>query len=66
MSTRIEYIYLRTKSGFTIPFVEDGAVQDAIHCLAVMLYLGTDGDVIARRMSRLEPIAMRLEVRGEE
>ena len=63
MSTRIEYIYLRTKSGFTIPFVEDGAVQDAIHCLAVMLYLGTDVDVIARRMSRLEPIAMRMEVK---
>lgn len=63
MSTRIEYIYLRTKSDFTIPFVEDGAVQDAIHCLAVMLYLGTDVDVIARRMSRLEPIAMRMEVK---
>ena len=63
LSTRIEYIYLRAKSDFTIPFVEDGAIQDAIHCLAVMLYLGTDPEVIARRMSRLEPIAMRMEVK---
>ena len=28
-----------------------------------MFYLGTDVDVIARRMSRLEPIAMRMEVK---
>lgn len=62
-STHVEYIYLRAKSSFTIPFVEDGAIQDAIHCLAVMLYLGTDPEIIARRMSRLEPIAMRMEVK---
>ena len=49
-STRIDYDYLRFSSSFTIPFVEDASIEDAIHCLAVMLYLGKTGEEIAARM----------------
>lgn len=62
-TTTIEYVYLQAKGAFSIPFTEDGAIQDAIHCLAVMLYLGFTRDAIAERMARLEPIAMRMEVK---
>ena len=62
-STRIDYDYLRFSSSFTIPFVEDASIEDAIHCLAVMLYLGKTGEEIAARMCKLEPVAMRMEVK---
>ncbi len=62
-STRIAYRYLQSENSFTIPFTEEGAVQDAIHCLAVMLRLGIAPETIAARMNRLEPIAMRMEVK---
>ena len=46
-----------------IPFSGDAAVENAVHCLAVMLCLGKSPETIASRMSRLEPVAMRLEVK---
>lgn len=61
--TRITYTYLMYEGSFTIPFVEDASIENAIHCLAVMLYLRMPGHVIAERMKRLEPVAMRLEVK---
>ncbi len=62
-STRIEYVFLGLEGAFEIPFIEDASVENAIHCLAVMLYLGIPRDVIAERMSQLEPVAMRLELK---
>ena len=46
-----------------IDYVEDASIEDAIHCLAVMLYLGKTGEEIAARMCKLEPVAMRMEVK---
>ena len=48
---------------FTIPFIDDASLEDAIHCLCALLYLGVKPDVIADRMMHLEPVAMRLEVK---
>lgn len=62
-STTVKYSYLQYESEFTIPFVEDASVENAIHCLAVMLYLGKTSSEIAARMLLLEPVAMRLEVK---
>ena len=46
-----------------IPFTDAASVENAIHCWALMCLLGCDHDAIARRMSRLEPVAMRLELK---
>ena len=46
-----------------LPFADDAAVENALQCIAFMLYLGYDGTEIARRIARLEPVAMRLEVK---
>lgn len=62
-TTRIEYTFLGLDGSFEIPFIEDASVENAIHCLAVLLYLGVSRNIIAERMSRLEPVAMRLEVK---
>lgn len=62
-STTIHYVYLDYLSSFTIPFAENASIENAINCLAVMLYLGKSPEIIAARMPRLEPVAMRMEVK---
>ena len=61
--TCIAYSYLNYNGQFAIPFIDDASIQNAIHCLAACLYLHIAPDLIADRMSRLEPVAMRLEVK---
>jgi len=48
---------------FSIPFTDDASVENAISCLAVMLYLNVKPGTISERMMKLEPVAMRLDVR---
>ena len=61
--TTITYHYLNIRGQYTIPFTDDASVENSIHCLAVCLYLMLPGEKIAERMQRLEPVAMRLEVK---
>ena len=62
-STLIQYTYLQYLLEVTIPYTDDASIQNAIHCLAIMLYLNRHPDVIAERMKKLEPLAMRMEVK---
>ena len=62
-SSLIKYVFLGLEGEFEIPFVEEASIENAIQCLAVLLYFGTPREEISRRMSRLEPVAMRLEVK---
>ena len=47
----------------TIPFTDAASIENAIHCWALMLHLGINPETIVRRMARLEPVAMRLELK---
>ena len=49
---------------YVIPFVDDGFIEDVIHCMAVMFYLNPS-DIISKDhvFASLEPVAMRLEVK---
>ncbi len=62
-STYIAYRYLDMDNAFTLPFVDDASIENALHCLAACLYLMLPADRITERMARLEPVAMRLEVK---
>ncbi|MDP4269183.1 MAG: bifunctional UDP-N-acetylmuramoyl-tripeptide:D-alanyl-D-alanine ligase/alanine racemase [Bacteroidota bacterium] len=63
-STFIQYNYLQIIDGdFEIPFTEDANIENAIHCLAVMLYFQISPDKIRERMMKLHSVAMRLEVK---
>ena len=62
-STRIEYSFLKFDYDFEIPFTDEASIENAIHCLAVALYLHVIPKGIAARMMSLEPVAMRLDVR---
>lgn len=61
-STIIKYSYLMYDGVIEIPFVGDYDIENAIHCLAVMLYLCRPFDVIASRMATLTSVGTRLNV----
>lgn len=61
-STKIKYSYLQYDGEIVIPFTAECDVENAIHCLAVMLYLCRPFDVITSRMSTLAPVGTRLNV----
>ncbi len=47
----------------TLPFTSNASVQNAIHTIATALVLGEKPETIAERLSKLTPVAMRLEVK---
>ena len=46
----------------TIPFVDRASQENALHCVAAMVLLGYEKEVIASRMLALAPVEMRLEM----
>ncbi len=61
--TLISYRYLAMDNTFRIPFIDDASIENALHCLAASLYLMLPAEKVTERMTCLEPIAMRLEVK---
>ncbi|HAD12123.1 MAG TPA: bifunctional UDP-N-acetylmuramoyl-tripeptide:D-alanyl-D-alanine ligase/alanine racemase [Saprospirales bacterium] len=47
-----------------LPFSDDASIENALNCWAVMLLLHIPQEEIERRMLRLEPVEMRLEVKA--
>ena len=48
---------------YTIPFTDDASIENVIHCMAVMLYLKPTSVNDVEKFKRLEPVAMRLDVK---
>lgn len=61
--TRVSYRYLDMDNSFVLPFIDDASIENSLNCLAACLYLMLPAEQITERMSRLEPIAMGLEVK---
>ena len=61
--TRITYIWQEEENCFVIPFIDEASIENAITCAAVALHLGLTPGQLADRMPKLEPVAMRLEVK---
>lgn len=62
-STVVSYRYLDMDNTFTLPFIDDASIENSLNCLAACLYLMLPAEQITERMAKLEPIAMRLEVK---
>lgn len=45
-----------------IPFVDRASIENAMHCLTLMVYLGYDAVTIRQRLQELTPVEMRLEM----
>ena len=59
----VTYIYKGEEDSFSIPFIDDASIQNSIVCAVVSRKLGLNAEDIDKRMSLLEPVAMRLEVK---
>ncbi|QNH61917.1 bifunctional UDP-N-acetylmuramoyl-tripeptide:D-alanyl-D-alanine ligase/alanine racemase [Hymenobacter sediminicola] len=48
---------------FTLPFADEPSVENALHALAVLLWHQVPAAEIQHRLDRLQPVAMRLEMK---
>ena len=63
-STTVTYVYRQGyEEKYTIPFIDDASVANSITCAVVALKLGLSAGELAGGMVRLEPVAMRMEVK---
>ena len=63
LATTITYIWQQEENTFEIPFIDEASIENSITCAAVALKLGLTPGELAERMPKLEPVAMRLEVK---
>jgi len=61
--TTINASYKKQSFSFSIPFIDEAAIENAIHCCATMLLLGLSFEAIQKRIPLLEPVSMRLELK---
>ncbi|AKQ46879.1 alanine racemase [Rufibacter radiotolerans] len=59
--TKIRFHYQGHGQDLTLPFSDEASLENALHCLAALLYLGVAPEQMASRFERLTPVAMRLE-----
>ncbi len=61
--TIVVYTYLGQKQRLALPFTDEASVENALHCLAVLLQRSLPLSEIQDRLDRLHPVAMRLEMK---
>jgi alanine racemase len=62
--TKITAVYGEKIISIEIPFTDKASISNAIHCWSLLSLYGYQQEVIAERMSKLEPVAMRLELKA--
>ena len=62
-TTTVYYQYKGTEGKYHLPFIDEASVECSLACACAALYLGVTPEDLDVRMSRLEPVAMRLEVK---
>ncbi|HEX8660208.1 MAG TPA: bifunctional UDP-N-acetylmuramoyl-tripeptide:D-alanyl-D-alanine ligase/alanine racemase [Hymenobacter sp.] len=60
---RAEYAGAGLTASFMLPFADEPSLENALHCLAVLLHRQVEPAEIQRRLARLHPVAMRLEMK---
>lgn len=63
VDTVLRVCYKQQQHEFVIPFVDRASAENAMHCIALGLYLGYEAEYIAARCAGLTPVAMRLEMK---
>jgi Alr-MurF fusion protein len=61
--TIVVFTYKGEKQRLAIPFTDEASVENALHCLATLLYREVPFAEIQDRLDRLHPVAMRLEMK---
>lgn len=61
--TTVHYSFLGFETQLDIPFIDGASIENAIACIATLLYMRILPEEIKERVAKLEPVAMRLDVR---
>lgn len=62
-SAEIEIAFQKKKDLIVLPFTNDASIENALHCLALMMYLKIEIATIKKRLLQIEQVGMRLEVK---
>ncbi len=62
-STRVSLQYGEQRFGVRIPFTDEASVENAMHCISMLLLIKLSPEEIAARVETLQPVAMRLELK---
>ncbi|WP_396155889.1 bifunctional UDP-N-acetylmuramoyl-tripeptide:D-alanyl-D-alanine ligase/alanine racemase [Flavobacterium sp.] len=62
--TELNVTYREDTFTINIPFQDQASLENAIHCMMVMLYFGYNQKTIQTRMALLYPVEMRLKVKN--
>lgn len=61
--TQIQIEFNGNEFGFEIPFADNASVENVLHCMALLCFMGYNNGWIREKMSLLQPVAMRLEIK---
>jgi Alr-MurF fusion protein len=61
--TAVKLIFKTQSLDFSIPFIDDASIENALTCCCVLLYLNVSFQKIATGMNLLQPVNMRLELK---
>ena len=61
--TEITLSFKQENIDFSIPFTDEGAIENAITCCSLLLVAGIDRSFIQNKMQQLQPVSMRLELK---
>jgi alanine racemase len=59
---RLRMLHGLRELAIDLPFTDKASVENAMHCITLLLHLGHDPEWIAGRVRELEPVAMRLQM----
>jgi len=62
--TRVVVRFEGEDAGLVIPFTDDASIENALHCVCVLLVLDEPIDKISAGLLELAPLAMRLELKS--
>ena len=60
--TRLSLLWEGSPFDLLLPFIDSASVENAMHCVVLLLHLGRKPAWIARRVQFLTPVTMRLEM----
>ncbi|MDO4727663.1 MAG: bifunctional UDP-N-acetylmuramoyl-tripeptide:D-alanyl-D-alanine ligase/alanine racemase [Bacteroidota bacterium] len=63
-STLLEFSFQGKKYRIDVPFLDKASIENATHCIVLMLHLGYQNEEINTNIKHLFPIEMRLEVKN--
>ncbi len=61
--TVVMYQFAGESQSVQLPFTDPASVQNALHCLAILVWRGVEPDTLQQRFDKLHAIAMRLEMK---